>query len=309
MLVESIDRTVVVGRIGVVNGVGAEDIGRSTQTTLESIIVKLCARERTTDVGADRELVKALVYVEHHVTINALVYGVRVGVETIVRVSEEVDGRSIALVLRLAGGTVEADTAHYVQPVENLVLQAAIDHIAMLLGSTVHAIGNPVGVLHRQSVTEVPVLNIDTTRLVKDFKGTDSVKALTTWEEVERYQRVEVLTLSHEVHVALLHIVEVEVESQLVVQEVGRVAECEVVTVIAVVGHDTIGIGSTYRCVSLVLAVTYCQRHVVLNVGTGVEEVFGLETCKLRTTLFTPRANLTGTVGILVLELGHLEYV
>ena len=74
----------------------------------------------------------------------------------------------------------------------------------------------------------------------------------------------------------LLDVVEAEVEGHPVVQERRRIAERKVVTVIFVVGDDASCVRRTQGDVGLVLVGTGSQRHVVLYVRTGVEEVFGL---------------------------------
>ena len=89
------------------------------------------------------------------------------------------------------------------------------------------------------SITVVPVLDVDLTDRVVDLIGTYTVKVLTAGEEIQRYDGVEVFTLSDKVLVALTDVVEAEVKRQLIFEELRRVAEVEVVAVVLAVGDDT----------------------------------------------------------------------
>ena len=55
-------------------------------------------------------------------------------------------------------------------------------------------------------------------------------------KEIQRYDGVEVFTLSDKVLVALTDVVEAEVKRQLIFEELRRVAEVEVVAVVLAVG-------------------------------------------------------------------------
>ena len=107
----------------------------------------------------------------------------------------------------------------------------------------------------------------------------------------------------------LFNVVETEVERHPVVQERCRIAERKVVTVVLVVGDDTSCVRRTQGDVGLVLVGTGSQRHVVLYVRTGIEEVFGLVVAVGRRCLGTPRLHLAGTVDVGVLELRHHKRV
>ena len=137
---------------------------------METGFIVLSARERAAHVGTNREVFECLVGIEHQVAVEALIGIVGVAIEAIVGVSEEVDGRSIALVLSLVVGAVETNAACHVEPVEDVVLQACVSHIAMLVVGAIHAISHPIWVLHLQCVAKVPVLNVDATCLVIYFK-------------------------------------------------------------------------------------------------------------------------------------------
>ena len=182
----------------------------------------------------------------------------------------------MTLVLLLRVGIIPAQAAHYIHPVENLVLQACADHVAAAVVGAYHALCHPVRILHAQCVAEVPVLHINASRLVVDFECADGIEALTAWEQVDGCQRVEVLALSRQVRIVLLDVVEAEVEGHPVVQERCRIAERKVVTVVFVVGDDASCVRRTQGDVGLVLVGTGSQRHVVLYVRTGVEEVLGV---------------------------------
>ena len=307
VLVEAIDGAVVVGGSRIVDGVGGEEVGRSLEAALVALVLILRALERTTDVGADGEIAQRLVDVGHQVAIESLVGDVLILVETVGAVGEEVDGGGVALILKFRVGAIEAQTSRHVEPGGDLILQAGVGHVAVLVVDAVHALGHPVGVLHLERVAEVPVLHIDAAGGVPDLEGADRIEALTTWEEVERHERVEVLALCHEVAIVLVDVAEAEVERQFVVQELCRVAHREVVAVVLVVGDDTACVGRTHGEVGLVAVVADGQRDVVLDVRTCVEEVLRFEAAIGRTALLAPGAYLARTVGVAVLELRHLE--
>ena len=153
----------------------------------------------------------------------------------------------------------------------------------------------------------MPVLYIDLTYRVVDFEGTDTVEVLTTREEVERYDGITIFPLSDEVLVTLLDIVEAEVQRQLIVEEVRRVTEAEVVAIVLAVGDDPCSVGRTQREVSLILRIPDGERSSVLDIRPRVEEVCRVVLPVGRRRLSAPALHVSRRVDELVLEARHDE--
>ena len=118
-------------------------------------------------------------------------------------------------------------------------------------------LGNPVGVLHQVALIEPwPVLGFEVTGEVVTAVVLHTLPIATCGEEVQRVQRVVILTLSNHVLLADVRHGVVEVERQLIVTELSRITEVEVVTVEVVVVDKTGRVGSTERQVCLVLVST-----------------------------------------------------
>ena len=164
------------------------------------------------------------------------------------------------------------------QPVGDIPLQRSRQGIAQLVVGEVVALGNPIGVLHRHSLTSVrPVLHGKVTVGVVTLEILNSIPVGTGGEQIQRNQRVEILSLRN--HVVLLdarhHVA--QVEGHLVVEQLGGIAHREVVTVEVVVVDNTTGIGGTQREIGLVFVRSGRERQRVSEIGRCAEEVGRVE--------------------------------
>ena len=108
-------------------------------------------------------------------------------------------------------------------------------------------LGNPVGVLHQVSLVEPrPVLGLEVARQVVAAVVLHALPVTTSGEEIQSIERVVVLTLSNHILLADVGQCIVEVQSQLVIAELGGVAEVEVVAVEVVVVDKTCRVGGTH---------------------------------------------------------------
>ena len=105
--------------------------------------------------------------------------------------------------------------------------------------------GNPIRILHAQ-VTAFQVVRPE---LFHKFRGgivtlenTIGVEVRPAGEKINRNQRVGVDTLIGHVLILLIDVAGRSIQTQLVFQEIGRIAKCEVVTVVFIIGNDTIRI-------------------------------------------------------------------
>ena len=90
-----------------------------------------------------------------------------------------------------------------------------------------------------------------------------------------------------------------------VVQERSRIAESKVIAVVGIVRDNTFGTGGTYRQIRLILIGTRSQRHIILYIGTRIEEILRVVCPKRRFSLVTPGLHFTRTIDIAVLKLRH----
>ena len=138
---------------------------------------------------------------------------------------------------------VETDATRDIQPVEDVVRQRRVEHVTILTVLAQVAVVRPVGVLHGDgAVTHRPVLFRNLVYGIVALIHFDIRPVIAAREEVGSRQRVVVGSLIDHVAVFLQYVTGSYVQSHLVVQKRGGVAESEVVAVIAVVGHDTVGI-------------------------------------------------------------------
>ena len=201
----------------------------------------LNVRDDSTEIGIDRETVleETLVESHHYVAVSLLVIGLHESVLTVLT-SERLVGRSIVLLLVSIGGVVYADTCSKAQIVGELIAGTEVEHIAILAVGTYVAVVDPVGVLTYELTYEVvPVLNVEVTLCIPTLKHLEVVDRVAAGVEVCGYQWVTIYTLVGHVAVVLDNVACTGVNSQLVVEQLGCVADGEVVTVVLVVGDYT----------------------------------------------------------------------
>lgn len=77
-----------------------------------------------------------------------------------------------------------------------------------------------------------------------------------------------------------------------VVQERSRIAESKVIAVVGIVRDNTFGIGGTYRQIRLILIGTRSQRHIILYIGTRIEEILRVRMPQTQIQPCHPRSSL-----------------
>ena len=174
----------------------------------------------------------------------------------------------------LGVGIVDTYTTGNVNPRQDIVFQTAHQHVTLTLGRRNHVVGNEVRVLHLHTLITVrPILCSQLARSVVTLVELHGRPVVTAWEKINRGQRVIVFTRTIHVLGVLNDVATTEIEVQLVVQEVARIASREVITIIFVVLQNTGGIRCRYRDKGLVGLCTRCQRKRVDIAVTCLEEI------------------------------------
>ena len=110
------------------------------------------------------------------------------------------------------------------------------------------------------------------------LKYFDKAEIVTAGKEVDRYNRIRVDALIGHVTVVLYDVTGAYVKLHPVVQEVGRIAERKVETVITVIGHNALGINRCGRKESLVLVRSGRKSDRVSKNQSCIKEFFRFET-------------------------------
>ena len=214
-------------------------------------------------------------------------------------------GAGIALLGNVHIGVIDLDAARHVEPIGYVVLEVGTEHITTLFSLVDHLIHDPVGVLERHVArTVIPCLRIEVARFVPTLVETHVVKVVAARKEIERRQRVEVFARCDHVLVVLQDVARTQIDGQLVFEELGDVAEREVVAVVAAVGQDVAGIGRRGRKIGLVLLRTRREGQGVVDVRPRVEESFGIKAAQ---GFVAPALVGPGNIAVGILEAGHHE--
>ena len=139
---------------------------------------------------------------------------------------------------------IDAHAACNVEPVQNVIAHIQGKHIPPLVIVAQVAVVYPVRVLHAQVAGEVvaPELLHQLGAGIVPFEVAVQVEILAAGEEICRCQRVRIDSLVGHVLVLLHYIACTCVKFQFVLQEIGCIAEGEVVAVIDIVGYDAVGV-------------------------------------------------------------------
>ena len=227
--------------------------------------------DRSADVGLQRPIVsEGLVDVHHNVSISLRIVFALFGIVTVLTaVGNRRIRRSIKFLRIERVRIVDAHTASNVQPRKNVIGGRERQHVTLLIGVAQVAVGNPIRILHAQ----VTALKVVRPKLFHKFRGgivtlenTIGVEVRPAGKKISRNQRVGIDTLIGHVLILLVNIAGRSIQTQLVFQEIGRITKCEIVTVVFIIGNDTVRIDRGCRKVSLVLVRTARYRH-----GVGVD--------------------------------------
>ena len=202
-------------------------------------------------------------------------------------------GRRIALVRRLDERAIPPDTAGDVPkvrlgPLHDVVLGIQPQDVALALGAAEVSVRNPVGVL--ESIVPVavgPVLDINVAAGIGFLKVLDRLQTLASRHEVSCHEGVHVLTLVDEVHMVLEYKTCRGADIQAILEEGGVIACREVVSIVAVIRHETFRRGHTAGDVGLVALRTSGDGDGVRHIGCCAEEVIHIPS---RVTLRDQRA-------------------
>ena len=164
---------------------------------------------------------------------------------------------------------INADTSGNIKPRKNVVAGRERQHITLLVRIAQVAVVDPVGILHAQ----ITAFHIRTPELLHEFRpfvvtleATVKVEILTPREQVGRNQRVRIDSLIGHVLVFLIDVAGARIELEPVFQKVRSVAEREIVTVVLVVGDDSVRVDRSCRKIGLVLIRTARNRN-----GVGID--------------------------------------
>ena len=281
--------------------------------------VGLYVVNRRTDVGLQRPVVtERLVDIHHHVGIGLRIVFALFGVVAVFAAVRNGRVRRSVELLRVERiGIVNPDAPGDIQPRKDVVRGRKGEQVALLVRIAQVAVGNPVGVLH----PEVTALEVRRPELLHQFRSRivtleDSVgvEIRSPREEVDRDQRVRIDTLVGHVLVLLVDVARRSVQPQLVLQKIAGIAEGEVVTVVGIVGNDTVGIDRCGRKVGLVAVRTAREREGVRIDMARLEEIIGCITgLRSRSKPLSPavdgrpRARTVQPGSIAVLELRQHE--
>ncbi len=256
-----------------VHVVQREAVWHAIEETAIIGVAGLNVLDARTEVGCKREVAPVPVKIEDKVTIELarIVVGTEIG--TILSGKERI-GRSIVFLLVQAVGLVNLGTAGKAQAFHDVIGEATREDITVLVVDAQVTVDFPIGVHHRQSlVAEWPEHRLEVAFLVVLLVRHVLADILTGGEQVDRHDGVEVETLRDHVLLRNLHIHRTDIQVQFVVEEVGGVAYGEVVPGERVVLHNALGIGRGGRDKGLAVLRADGQRHGVLCVVAGLEEV------------------------------------
>ena len=220
-------------------------------------------------------------------------------------------GTGIHVCLILVVDKVCTTTGLQAKEFVKLILYTQIKH-GTITGILVRSFVNqPIGILLKVACTYtgvlIPSLIHHITRRIKYLIVLFIVVEVfapfysTTWEVIKTYQRIHIVTAgSYTVVTTLVHTINISINSQLVIQEIGSFAEVEVMLHQTIVFYHTLSYGIGIREISLHSLRTHAQRKGVDGSYTGSEELVGI----IGTTVDFTTPTLAGTC-IMVLKLGN----
>ena len=244
--------------------------------------------KRSTDVSCQTEILSDFASIVHHdITILLLVVAIRVGIGAI-RLSISRDRRSIALVFTFAVRIIETSTSSDILFLSDIILHQTRQHIAVLHLRTEVTVSDPVRILNiHTEVTRGPRLHAVATCLIIALEDLFLLEVAVTWVKVETYDRVEVGTIRDHVIGIVTDVASRYIEGQLIVEELRRVTDRSIVTVISVVGDNTLRVEGRSREVSLILIRTRREAEGIIKGRPSLEEVPYIER-RRRSKLVTP---------------------
>ena len=182
--------------------------------------------------------------------------------------------RGITLVFLLRVGIIQTASCTHVQVIGNFIFQRCIQHVAVFHLRTQIAVSHPVRVLHSHTeVARCPRLHIVAQLGIIAFEILFLLKILSARIQISSQKRVEIRTVGQHVVVILTHVAGRQVHGQLIVEELGSISHHGIVSVVFVVGHDTLGIDRRTGHIRLILVISHRQIKRVGKSGSGIEEV------------------------------------
>ena len=227
--------------------------------------------DRGADIRVQRPiLAESLVDVHHQVGVGLRVVSAGLGIMAVLAaVGDGRIRRGIEFLRVERIRIVEAHAPGDIQPREDVVAGRKRQHITLLVRVAQVAVVDPVGILHAQ----VTAFHVRTPELLHEFRpfvvtleATVKVKILAPREQVGRNQRVRINALVGHVLVFLIDVAGARIELEPVFQKVRSVAEREIVTVVLVVGDDSVRVDRSCRKIGLVLVRTARNRN-----GVGID--------------------------------------
>lgn len=121
-------------------------------------------------------------------------------------------------------------------------------------------------------LTVRPELCCGTCQRIEMLVSGNIFEAFTTREQIESREWRHIRTLGNHILVILNDIVGTGIQGKLVIQEVNRIAERKVVTVIIVIRQNTCSVGGSYREITLALVSTGRKSYGISDVRSCVEK-------------------------------------
>ena len=274
----------------------------------ESRTVVLVVHEARAEVELQREPVidEPLVDAQQGVGIEVVVVHLVVEVVAVLRCEEGVR-RGVDLARVVHRRIVGPDAAHDADPVGDVPLERGVEGVARRRVLEELAIDHPPRVLDAGDEFQRPELFLVSGRGVVTFVNLVFADVVAAREEIDGDQRVVVETLHQRIARILAHVGGAQVERQLVLDELGRVAHREVIAVVDVVGNRAARVERSGREIGLVALRAARDRDGVGGVESRLEEVARIVGGR-RVELRAPAHRRGGGArAVGVLEVGHHE--
>ena len=245
-----------------------EEVSTKALTLIVILFIRRTEGSRQIDILSNRGIV-----VRHKVHILLLeVADIRR--EVTERLREYAGGRSIELRLTLSEGVIQTSTPREVDLLIQLILQRAEEHVAVIDLGVQIAVCYPVGVLHVHThATGLPLLYIVPQLCVVALEVLLLVEVLTTRIEISTYDRIEVCPVGDHVVRIVTDVVSRDVQRQLIIEELRRIANRSIVAMVLIVGYDPLSIDSRGREIGLILIRTNREVERVIERHATVVEV------------------------------------
>ena len=245
--------------LGVVKVHHIEHIGKTVCLDRAAIshLVSLDVVDGSTQIGHKAPVLpESLVHIEHDVGVGLRVKASCLGIVTVLSSLRDGGlGRRIILLRIEVVSIVYAYTSCDIEPVKDVVTCIQRQHITFLVVVAEITVVDPVRVLHTQVSRKViaPELFHQFRSRIVSLEAPVKVEVLATREKICRCKRVCIHTLIGHVLVLLDNVACTGIKTELVIEEVCRVPECKVITVIQVVRYDSVRIDCRSREICLVL--------------------------------------------------------